>query len=156
VAASLDASWKGQAVKDRRVDEADLIALLGRHGSMHSVPGAVGILREGLTTTAQYGVAHVRTGEPVTPETRFSVGSLTKSKVATVIARLAEAGLLALDDPVAAHVPELRANGWAQGATLRDLLANRSGIPLRSDLEFGFDVVPPGASDRDRHRRHLG
>lgn len=123
------------------MDEADLTALLRRHASMHSVPGtAIGILRDGSTTTAQYGVADVRTGEPVTPETRFSVGSLTKSMVATVIARLAEAGRLALDDPVAAHVPELRANGWAQGATLRDLLANRSGIPLRSDLEFGFDA----------------
>ena len=79
-----------------------------------SVPGAaIGILREGAVTTAYYGVADVTTGEPVTAETRFSVGSLTKSMVATVIARLAEAGRLSLDDPVAAHVPELRGSGWA-------------------------------------------
>ena len=58
--------------------------------------------------------------------------------VATVIARLAEAGRLSLDDPVAAHVPELRAGGWAERATLRDLLANRSGLPLRAGLEFDF------------------
>jgi CubicO group peptidase (beta-lactamase class C family) len=123
------------------MDEGDLADLLGRHASMHSVPGAaIGTLREGAVTTAQYGVADVSTGAPVTPETRFSAGSLTKSMVATVVARLAEAGRLALDEPVAAHVPELRGNGWAQGATLRDLLANRSRIPLRSDLEFGFDA----------------
>jgi CubicO group peptidase (beta-lactamase class C family) len=104
------------------------------------VPGAaIGILREGVATTAYYGVADVGTGEPVTPETLFSLGSLTKSMVATVIARLAEAGRLSLEDPVVAHVPELRGSGWAQDATLRDLLANRSGLPLRSGLEFDFD-----------------
>jgi CubicO group peptidase (beta-lactamase class C family) len=105
------------------------------------VPGAaVGVLREGAVTTACYGTADVRTGEPVTPGTRWSAGSLTKSMVATVIAGLAESDRLSLDDPVAAHVPELRASGWAGRATLRDLLANRSGLGLRAGLEFGFDV----------------
>jgi CubicO group peptidase (beta-lactamase class C family) len=122
------------------VNEGDLTALLVQHASRHSVPGAaIGILREGAVTTAYYGVANVSSGEPVTPETLFSVGSLTKSMVATVIARLAEAGRLSLDDPVTAHVPELRGSGWAQSATLRDLLANRSGLPLRAGLEFDFD-----------------
>jgi CubicO group peptidase (beta-lactamase class C family) len=121
------------------VNEGDLTALLREHASRHAVPGAaIGILREGAATTAHYGVADVSTGEPVTPATLFSLGSLTKSMVATVIVRLAEAGRLSLDDPVAAHVPELRGGGWAQGATLRDLLANRSGLPLRAGLEFDF------------------
>ena len=121
------------------MNEGDLTALLREHASRHSVPGAaIGILRAGAATTAYCGVADVRTGEAVTPETLFSLGSLTKSIVATVIARLAEAGRLSLDDPVAAHVPELHGDGWAQDATLRDLLANRSGLPLRAELEFGF------------------
>jgi CubicO group peptidase (beta-lactamase class C family) len=121
------------------VNERDLTALLREHASRHSVPGAaVGILREGAATTAYYGVADVSTEEPVTPETRFSVGSLTKSMVATVIARLAEAGRLSLEDPVATHVPELRGSGWAERASLRDLLANRSGLPLCAGLEFDF------------------
>lgn len=58
--------------------------------------------------------------------------------VATVIARLADAGRLTLDDPVAAHVPELHGSGLAKGATLRGFLANRSGLPLRAGLELGF------------------
>jgi D-alanyl-D-alanine carboxypeptidase len=103
------------------------------------VPGAaVGVLREGMVTAAYHGVADVTTGEPVRAETRFSVGSLTKSMVATVVARLAEAGRLSLDDPVATHVPELRGRGWVDSATVRDLLANRAGLPLRAALEFGF------------------
>jgi CubicO group peptidase (beta-lactamase class C family) len=85
------------------------------------------------------------TGEPVTPGTRFSAGSLTKSMVATVVAGLAEAGRLSLDDPVAAHVPDLRTSGWAGRASVRDLLANRSGLALRAGLEFGF----AGRKDQD-------
>jgi CubicO group peptidase (beta-lactamase class C family) len=122
------------------VDEAALTALLGRHASRHAVPGAaIGVLRGGAVTTAYCGVADVRSGEPVGRETRFSVGSLTKSMVATAVARLAQAGRLSLDDPVCVHVPELRTAGWAERASVRDLLANRSGLPLRAGLEFGFD-----------------
>lgn len=103
------------------------------------MPGAaIGILRDGTITTATYGIADVTTGLPVIPGTRFAAGSLTKSMVATVIARLAGAGRLALDDAVVAHVPELRGCVWADDVALRDLLANRSGLPLRAALEFGF------------------
>ena len=110
------------------------------------MPGAaIGVLRDGAVTAAYHGVADVRTGEQVTAQTRFSVGSLTKSMVATALARLADAGRLTLADPVAAHVPELRGSSWAQRATLRDLLANRSGVPLREGLEFGF----AGRTDMD-------
>ena len=99
------------------------------------MPGAtVGILRHGVVTTAYYGVADVTTSEPVTPDTVFSVGSLTKSMVATVVARLADRGRLSLDDRVATHVPELRASGWAERASVRDLLANRP-IEFPIDLE---------------------
>jgi CubicO group peptidase (beta-lactamase class C family) len=128
------------------VNEADLATLLREHASRHLVPGAaIGILRDGAAAIAAYGVADVTSGEPVTADTRFSAGSLTKPMVATVIGRLAEAGRLSLDDPVAFHVPEMRAQRWAESATLRDVLANRSGIPLRADLEFGF----AGRTDED-------
>jgi CubicO group peptidase (beta-lactamase class C family) len=125
----------------RDVNEGDVAALLHEHASRHSVPGAgLGILREGAVTTAYYGVADVTTGVPVTAETRFSAGSLTKAMVATVIARLADAGRLSLEDRVADHAPELRDSSWAQRASVRDLLANRSGLSMRSALEFGFDT----------------
>src|SRR6188768_3260139 len=116
--------------------ESALAALLQRHASMHAVPGAaIGIYRDGVTTTAYYGVADVASTTPVAAETRFSVGSLTKSMVATVIARLVMAGRLSFEDRVSEHVPELRGSAWAERATVRDLLANRSGLPLTDDLE---------------------
>lgn len=119
--------------------EQDLADLLREHAFAHGVPGAaIGVLRDGVETFAWYGIANARTGAPVTAESRFGVGSLTKSMVATVVARLAEDGRLSLDDPVVAHAPELRGATWAERATVRDLLANRSGLPLRVALEFDF------------------
>ena len=119
--------------------EQDLADLLREHTSAHGVPGAaIGVLREGVETCAYYGVANASTGALVTAHSRFGAGSLTKSMVATVVARLVQDGRLALDDPVVEHVPELRAATWAQRATVHNLLANRSRLPLRQALEFDF------------------
>jgi CubicO group peptidase (beta-lactamase class C family) len=115
----------------------ELADLLREHASRHAVPGAaLGVLRDGVVTTAYHGVADAATGEPVTSQTRFAVGSLGKPMAATVAVRLAEAGRYSLDDPVAAHVPELAGVGWADRATVRDLLASRSGLPLSVASEF--------------------
>jgi CubicO group peptidase (beta-lactamase class C family) len=130
------------------VNEGDLADLLSEHASAHDVPGAaVGVLQNGAETVACYGVADTRSRVPVTAESCFSVGSLTKSMVATVVSRLAQHARLSVDDPVAACVPELAATRWAQQATVRDLLGNRSGLPLREALEFDFDAHETGNGD---------
>jgi CubicO group peptidase (beta-lactamase class C family) len=117
----------------------DLAELLGECVVAHHVPGAaVGLLRDDECTVACAGTAHATTGKPVTAESRFGAGSLTKSMVATVVAQLAAGGRLSLADRVALHVPELRGAAWAEEATIEDLLANRSGLPLRAALEFDF------------------
>ena len=119
------------------MSELELADLLREHASAHSVPGAaLGVLREEEVITAYSGVADTTTSEPVTADTRFAVGSLAKPMVATAVARLAADGRLGMDDPAATHVPELRGAGWGEGVTLRDLLANRSRVPLRAELEF--------------------
>ena len=70
--------------------EGELQALLREHASRHAVPGAaIGVLRDGAATTAFVGVEGVTNGLSVTAQTGFSAGSLTKSMVATVVARLA-------------------------------------------------------------------
>ena len=117
------------------MDERDLTDLLCEQALRHLVPGAgIGILRDGEAVTAYTGVADTATGEPVSLETRFAIGSLCL--VATEPARLAGSGELSLDDPVSANVPELRGAEWAARASVRDLLANRSRVPLRAEFEF--------------------
>ncbi|HEX7472100.1 MAG TPA: serine hydrolase domain-containing protein [Candidatus Limnocylindrales bacterium] len=125
--------------------DPDLGALLAKHASALSIPGAaLGVLRDGVTTVATYGIEDVRTDAPVEAGSRFSAGSLTKTMVATVVARLAAQGRLGLEDSVASHVPELDGAGWARTATLRELLANRSGLPLRVGLDFDFECADSG------------
>jgi CubicO group peptidase (beta-lactamase class C family) len=73
------------------------------------------------------GLALREQAQANTRDTRFMVGSVTKWISAVTVLRLADMGRLALDAPIARHLPELPP---ATGAvTLRQLLSNRSGIP---------------------------
>lgn len=73
------------------------------------------------------GLALREEKQPITKDTRFLVGSITKWITAVTVLRLADMGTLDLDAPIARHLPELPA---ANGAvTLRQLMSNRSGIP---------------------------
>jgi CubicO group peptidase (beta-lactamase class C family) len=118
------------------MSEPELASLLDRH----SVPGAaLGVVRGDEAVIEYCGVADVETGEAVTPETRFAVGSLCKSMVATAVARLVDAHRLSFEDMVAGHVPELRGAAWAERASIEDLLANRSRLPLLAEVEFADD-----------------
>ena len=65
------------------------------------VPGvALGILSAGQTATGGFGVTNVEHPLPVTGETLFQIGSITKSLTAMAVMRLVEMGALQLDIPV--------------------------------------------------------
>ena len=57
----------------------------------------------------------------------FPVASVTKLATALAVLRLGARGQVALDDPLAAHVPEAAAA--VAGVTLRSLLCHTSGLP---------------------------
>lgn len=66
-----------------------------------------------------------------TVDTRFHVGSLTKTVLATGVLRLVTSGALALDAPVSRYLPGLTfVNPWAgeSDVTLRHLLDHTSGL----------------------------
>lgn len=67
---------------------------------------------------------------PVTPETMFYLGSVTKTFVAFGLAQLAEQGKLELDHPVKHYLPRLALTDAAltEELTVRDLLCHRHGI----------------------------
>ncbi|MEA2678006.1 MAG: D-alanyl-D-alanine carboxypeptidase, partial [Chloroflexota bacterium] len=64
----------------------------------------------------------------VTTNDQFAINSITKSVVAAQVVQLVENGELALDDPAAAHLPA-DVTFDTNGATIRQLLGMRSGIP---------------------------
>jgi D-alanyl-D-alanine carboxypeptidase len=75
------------------------------------------------------GAAGSTEGVPLTPDSRLPTHSAGKTVVAAQIVRLAEEGTLGLDDPAADHIPAEMAFFDANGATVRQVLAMRSGIP---------------------------
>ena len=72
-----------------------------------------------------YGLADIASKTPVTPDTRFAVGSITKQFTAACVLLLAQQGKLSLDDKLAKYVPEMPN---ADRITLRILLNQDSGL----------------------------
>src|ERR671934_2572226 len=87
-----------------------------------SVSAAVFRGRE-LLWSGAVGLADVEAGRDATPETCYPIASITKAFVAVSVMQLRDAGELALDDPIASHVPDAPA-----GPTILTLLSHLSGI----------------------------
>jgi CubicO group peptidase (beta-lactamase class C family) len=112
----------------------------------HGVPGvAVGVLEEGAERHEAYGVTSVENPLDVTPDTRFQVGSISKTFTGTAICELVARGELDLDRPVREYVPELvLADAEAtERVTLRHLLSHTGGWfgDYFDDTGWGDDAV---------------
>jgi len=93
------------------------------------IPGvAIAVVRDGaVIKEGGYGVADLKTGTPVTPDTVFKIASVSKQFMAAGIMLLVQDGRVRLDDPVGRHMPEVPGS-WA-GITIRHLLSHTSGLP---------------------------
>lgn len=97
----------------------------------HHVPGAqLGILDGDDIVEAAYGVLNNRTGQPVTTESVFQIGSISKVWTATVVMQLVDEGRIALDTPVVEVIPELQLSDpeVTEQLTIWHLLTHTSGI----------------------------
>lgn len=107
----------------------------------HQVPGLALALVEGeeIFYARGFGVTSIEEGGvPVTPQTLFRIGSITKPMTGTLIMRLAEMGKLELDALAQKYVPDLAFGdaGAAEKITLRMLLSHTAGLPT-SHEPFG-------------------
>jgi CubicO group peptidase (beta-lactamase class C family) len=91
-------------------------------------PGcAVGVgIGASTVLTAAYGMADLEHNVPLTPESIFEPGSVTKQFTAASVLLLAQQGKLSLDDPVRKYIPELPDYGTS--ITIRQLLNHTSGL----------------------------
>lgn len=72
------------------------------------IPGmAVGIIFDGHTYIFNYGVADKKANTPVTADTLFELGSVSKTFTATLAAYAQGVGALSLTDKTSRFVPEL-------------------------------------------------
>ena len=91
-------------------------------------PGAAVIVTRGgeVVYGGARGLADVSAGRPLTVDSVFRLGSISKQFTAALVLKLAEDGKLSLDDPLGKFLP-----GYpepAAGATVRQLLNHTSGI----------------------------
>ncbi len=112
---------KLQAVLDEGVED----------GTFTGVTAAVIVADHGNWT----GAAGSLDGTSLSPASRLPTHSAGKNIVAAQILRLAEEGSLALDDPAADHLPPALGFFDANGATIRQVLGMRSGIPDLNEYE---------------------
>lgn len=75
-----------------------------------------------------FGLANIATKAPVTTDTVYGIASISKFLTTVTILKLAEAGKLALDAPIATLLPGYRTDTGAK-VQLAHLLSNTSGIP---------------------------
>lgn len=100
------------------------------------LPGvAVAVLRDGKPVSVRtLGLANIELNAPVTRDTVFKIGSVSKQFIATGIMLLVRDGKVRLDDPVNTYLDDAPA-AWS-GITLRHLLTHTSGLVRESP---GFD-----------------
>jgi CubicO group peptidase (beta-lactamase class C family) len=112
---------------DRSGDRTRAVdAVFSKYGA--ATPGcAVGIAEHGRPTFAKgYGMADLEHDVPITPDTIFEAGSVSKQFTAAAVLLLAHEGKLSLDDRVRKYVPELP--DYGKPLLIRHMLTHTSGL----------------------------
>jgi beta-lactamase class C len=97
----------------------------------HDIPGlAVAVTVDGKQQVFTYGVAAKDTNTPVTKDTLFEIGSVSKTFTALLAAYAQAQGKLSLDDRPGKHLPELRGSALDAASLLHLGTYTAGGLPL--------------------------
>ena len=121
------------------------------------IPGAALAIveQDHITRVTGFGVADP-TGRPVTAETPFILGSLSKSFTALAVMQLVEKGQVNLDARVREYIPWFTlAEDSSRGVTVRQLLNQASGLSVETSEKFAAssDVSDSALENRVRSLR---
>jgi CubicO group peptidase (beta-lactamase class C family) len=107
------------------------------------IPGlAVAIVKDGKVILARgYGERDMQKHLPVTPQTLFAIGSITKSFTVSAMGMLVDEGKLDWDRPVREYLPQFKLYDSVadEHMTPRDLVTHRSGLPRHDLLWYSSD-----------------
>jgi CubicO group peptidase (beta-lactamase class C family) len=100
-----------------------------------NAPGvAIGITQRERTLHADvFGLADQEAGKPVTPDTLFQIGSISKSFTSILLLQLQEQGLLDIDEPLTKYLPWFIVQSDYPPITLRNLMSHTAGIICGND-----------------------
>ncbi|SAK49476.1 beta-lactamase [Caballeronia fortuita] len=102
---------------------------------------AVGVVVDGKPYVFDYGVASKATKQPVTRDTLFELGSISKTFTATLASYAQIEGDLSLNDPVSKYLPSLDGAEFGKVTLLNLGTHTPGGLPLQ---------VPDEVSDNDK------
>jgi CubicO group peptidase (beta-lactamase class C family) len=112
---------------------------VARQMQQQQIPGvSLAVVQGGRTVKLQgYGFADLELKVPVTPDTVFEIGSITKQFVAAAIMTLVEQGRINLNEPASRYLPDLP-SAWRE-VTIVQLLTHTSGIPDFEEI-LGYEA----------------
>jgi CubicO group peptidase (beta-lactamase class C family) len=116
---------------------------------------SIGILKNGVITTYDYGETARGNHTLSSSNTLFEIGSITKTFTSTLLAYYVNEGTLKLDDPITKFLPDsVAANKELQGITLEMLSNHTSGLPR---LPSNFDDHSSSSEDpyKDYTKQYL-
>ncbi len=100
---------------------------------IYKLPGAaVAVAKDGQPVYVKgFGFRDAEAHLPITGDTVFGIGSITKSFTAVALMQLVEEGKLSVEDPVREYLPDFRAGktGDASGIKLHHFLTHTAGFP---------------------------
>lgn len=98
----------------------------------YGIPGmAVGIVAGDERFIFNYGVMSEETGKPVTGDTLFEIGSISKTFTATLASIAQAEGKLSLSDSVSKHLPSLKGGSFDKVSVLHLGTHTPGGMPLQ-------------------------
>jgi len=106
--------------------------VVGAVMAKHQIPGmAVAVTLQGRPYLLNFGVASKESGQPVTDNTLFEIGSLSKPLTATLAAYAQVTGKLSFSDHASKYVPELRGKPIDRATLLHLGTYTAGGLPLQ-------------------------
>jgi D-alanyl-D-alanine carboxypeptidase len=123
--------------RDARLKEAynRLDAYVVREMRDKGIPGLSLALtdRNGLLRASTYGYADVKLKKPVTPETEFEIGSISKSFTAISLLQLSEQGKFDPRQPITKYLPWFSVHSNYRPITGHDVMSHSAGLPRDRD-----------------------
>jgi D-alanyl-D-alanine carboxypeptidase len=114
---------------------------IGEQLSYNGIPGvALAVVHgEEIVWSNGYGFRNLESKEPITANTRFRVGSVSKIVTSTAIMQLRDEGKLRLDEPVVTYLPWFSIRSEFDDAppiTVRNLLTHTGGLPREGAFPY--------------------
>lgn len=99
--------------------------------------------RQGTVNVITLGYADAAAKTPVTPDTRFAIGSITKSMTALALMQLYDRGALDLQAPVRRYLPWFRIDSNGKPILMHQILSHTAGLPddYSSQGAYLYDLV---------------